>query len=238
MSQIFLSNMAIVYIHKRTDTGEVFYVGIGNQEKRAYSKSSRGKFWMDYTSKYEYEVEITHRDVIWEEACCIEKYLICFYGRRDLNLGTLVNVTDGGDGLINAGELTRKKMSLAKIGKTTWNKGVSHSQETKDKISKANKGRKLPSMSEEAKTKISEGNKGKTPWNKNKKVPHREETKAKISIANKGKLLGKQLSESHKQKIKESKIGLVAQKVTCPYCQKIGITRNMKRWHFDNCKNR
>lgn len=37
--------MAIVYIHKRIDNGEVFYVGIGKTEKRAKSKDKRSKFW-------------------------------------------------------------------------------------------------------------------------------------------------------------------------------------------------
>lgn len=206
--------MAIVYQHRRKDNGEVFYVGIGKNEKRAYSKSSRGKFWLDYTSKYQYEVVVSHRDIIWEEACSIEKYLICFYGRRDLGLGSLVNITDGGDGLINASEFTRKKMSLAKIGKTTWNKGVAHTQETKNKISKANKGKKLPSMTEEAKAKISVGNTGKVPWNKNKKIPLSEEAKRKISASHKGK------------------------KVICPHCGKQGGISAMKYWHFDNCKSK
>lgn len=37
----------------------------------------------------------------WEEACEKEKELISKIGRRDLGLGTLVNMTDGGDGTFN-----------------------------------------------------------------------------------------------------------------------------------------
>lgn len=92
--------MAIVYQHKRNDTGEVFYVGIGKTEARAYSDKRRGKFWNDFTKNHSYSVEITHRDIIWEEACSIERYLIAFYGRRDLNEGCLVNMTDGGEGTL------------------------------------------------------------------------------------------------------------------------------------------
>jgi hypothetical protein len=33
--------MAIVYQHRRNDTNEVFYIGIGKEQKRAFIKSSR-----------------------------------------------------------------------------------------------------------------------------------------------------------------------------------------------------
>jgi hypothetical protein len=141
--------MSIVYKHKNKVTKEVFYIGIGKTESRAYSKHNRGKFWSDYVSKYEYEVEITHRNIIWEEACAIEKYLISFYGRRDLKLGTLVNQTDGGDGnngIIQTKEANAKR-SFALKGKKKkigFNVGRKHSDETINKISNSHIGKKKP----------------------------------------------------------------------------------------------
>ena len=44
--------------------------------------------------------------------------------------------------------------------------GFKHSEETKQKISKANKGRKLPPFSKEHRAKIGEAHKGQTPANK------------------------------------------------------------------------
>lgn len=157
--------MAIVYQHKIKNTGEVFYIGIGKSEKRAYSKRSRSKFWKDYTSKYDYDVEITHKDIILEEACSIEKYLISFYGRRDLGLGPLVNMTDGGEGVKNLSKESRSKMAVNKgmfgelnyfygrkhdgdfsrfgkqnIGKTPWMKGKKHSGDL-SRFGKQNKDR-------------------------------------------------------------------------------------------------
>jgi len=143
--------MPVVYQHRREDTNEVFYVGIGNCEKRAYDKTRRYKPWKDFVKNHKYYVEVTHKDIIWEEACFIEKYLISFYGRRDLGLGPLVNMTDGGDGTKNLSNESRSKMSVNKgkfgelnyfygkkhqgdlsrfgkqnVGKTPWMKGKTH----------------------------------------------------------------------------------------------------------------
>ncbi len=79
--------------------------------------------------------------------------------------------------------------------------GGAHSQKTKDKISKANKGKgngmygktswnKGKKLSKEHRGKLSESHKGQIPWNKGmtlpKKGPHSEEAKQKISKANSG----------------------------------------------------
>ena len=108
--------MAIVYQHRRKDNNMVFYVGIGKCEKRAYSKD-RSLLWKKYTKKHSYYVEITHNNVCWEEACCIEKYLIHFYGRKDLGLGSLINLTDGGEGTENVIVTDDKKIKLSIIKK-------------------------------------------------------------------------------------------------------------------------
>lgn len=95
--------MAYVYSHTRTDTNEVFYIGIGsdNQGKyvRAYSKKKRSKFWKDVTKNITYNVNILKDNLTWEDACFEEKRLINLYGRRCLNNGTLCNITDGGEGV-------------------------------------------------------------------------------------------------------------------------------------------
>lgn len=88
-----------VYHHYRKDTGEIFYVGVGHS-KRAYSKQSRNNYWHNIVNKCGYTIKIVKQDLTWEEACKEEKRLIKLYGRKDLGLGTLVNMTDGGDGTI------------------------------------------------------------------------------------------------------------------------------------------
>ena len=86
--------MAIVYRHKRKDTNEVFYVGIGTTEKRAASYRVRNKMWHSVVEKaggFEYDILVC--DLSWKEACNEEKRLIAEYGRRDTNTGILVNMT-------------------------------------------------------------------------------------------------------------------------------------------------
>jgi predicted transcriptional regulator with HTH domain len=107
--------MAIVYIHRRKDIEDtflnVFYVGIGSKKTRAKSLEGRTSNWFNIVNKHGHNIEITHENICWEEACAIEKYLISFYGRKDLKKGKLVNLTDGGDGLCNPSINTRIKLS-------------------------------------------------------------------------------------------------------------------------------
>ena len=89
--------MAVVYRHIRLDKNEPFYIGIGDTESRAYNRINRSKRWKSIAGKG-YEVEVLFDNITWDEACEKEKELINLYGRRDLKTGTLVNMTDGGEG--------------------------------------------------------------------------------------------------------------------------------------------
>ena len=93
--------MAIVYKHIRLDNNEPFYIGIGKKRDRAFTKHKRSIFWEKIVSKTDYRVEILFDDLTWEEACEKEKEFIQLYGRKDLGLGSLVNLTDGGEGSNN-----------------------------------------------------------------------------------------------------------------------------------------
>ena len=226
--------MAIVYIHKRKDIDDpflsVFYVGIGKNEKRAYTHHGRNKFWERIKNKYGYSVEITHKDVLWEEACFIEKYLICFYGRYNTGKGNLCNLTDGGDGAFGVvvTKETKEKFSIrskgeknnmfGKKGELAPMFGKKHSEETKRKLSLANSGKNSPMF-------------GKKPWNKgltglfdgeknamfgkkgelspNWGRKYSKETKEKISKSNKGKKRTKEMiiKQSERMKLNPPMLG-------------------------------
>lgn len=101
-----------LYRHIRLDTNEPFYVGIGTKigkcgtEKcnysRAFSRYSRNFLWKNVTNKTDYEVEILLESDDYEFIKQKEIEFIALYGRRDLGEGTLVNMTDGGDGMLGA----------------------------------------------------------------------------------------------------------------------------------------
>ena len=182
--------MAIVYAHKIKDSESIFYIGIGLYEKRAYSKRDRNKHWKNIVNKYGYDVEILFSGLDYEEANLKEVELILKYGRIDLKTGCLVNLTNGGDGVLGYTytDEVKSKMSLIKKGLPSPMKGRTLSEETKLKISNSKKGKK---HSEYHKQKISEGNKGKklseshkeALINSNKNRIVSNETKLKMSLS-------------------------------------------------------
>lgn len=139
-----------LYRHVRPDTNEVFYVGIGtkgqkirntfqDEYKRAFKKHSRNTYWKNVFNKcdgnYEVEILLESNDYDWIEQKEIE--FVALYGRADLGLGTLVNLTDGGDGnrRMKMPEEAKRKISEA-------NKGRPHTKEQTEKIRQALLGQK------------------------------------------------------------------------------------------------
>ena len=177
----------LLYRHLKPN-GETFYVGVGNNI-RPYTKSDRNNFWWKVVKKYGYEIQILKRNLTKEEAYELEVILISWYGRRDLGLGYLVNLTDGGDGSNNVvvSEETREKLRIARLGHTL-------SEETKLKISNSHKGK---IVSEETRLKMSESAK--------KKI-FTEEHYNKLHTSQKGEnngMFGKTHSEETREKIRQ-----------------------------------
>ena len=80
-----------VYTHLNPKTKEVFYVGIG-KDNRAYNKwAGRNKFWDNYVNKHGFEVELIAEGLTRSQAGKIEVKLIAELGRRQIDEGgTLV----------------------------------------------------------------------------------------------------------------------------------------------------
>lgn len=73
---------------------------------------------------------------------------------------------------------------------------------------------------------------------------HTYEARKSISLANKGRLTGeknpnygKERPDYVKESISKKLSGRVLKKIKCPHCLKSGGEQNMKRYHFDNCRN-
>lgn len=182
-----------LYRHIRLDTNQPFYIGIGKQATyskpyaRSRSLSQRNAHWknvFNFCGK-NIDIEIVYESNSWDEITKKEQEFIKLYGRNDLGLGPLVNMTDGGEGRINwkITEETRNRMSLGRLKV----KMPKISEIHKQRIREAKLGRK---PSEETRKKISESSK-----NRKTKYITSEETKKKISIAGKGKKRSKEVRE-------------------------------------------
>lgn len=168
-----------IYIHKNPTSFEVFYVGQGSLQRgypdRAFSKRSRSYWWNNYVKKYGLPiVEIILYCIDKEEINKMESFYIKKYGRRDLSEGSLVNLTDGGDGTgpwsIEARKMQSDRMSgsnhpmYGKKHTLEWikNNSISHmgkkaTDETRKKMAVSKIGSK---RSEETKKRMSEAHSG------------------------------------------------------------------------------
>lgn len=150
-----------------------FYVGLG-RTSRAWSTGSRSIRWKNITSKHRWHIEIHRIGLSKSEASILEVKLIKAIGRKDLNLGPLINMSDGGDGIVGLSEESRQKMSKSATGRKLPPRSIEHLA----KIGQANRGRKLPL---ETRRKMSAARLGK------KRKPFTEEHKMNLrrSKANK-----------------------------------------------------
>ena len=145
--------MAIVYIHIKPHNRDIFYVGIGNDIKRAYRNEGRNDHWTKVYNKYGKIVDIIATDLSLDAAKEMEKHLIASIG-----LSALCNKTLGGEGFFggtHSGE-TRERLRIVNTGKKL-------SEKTKRKIGDKLKGHPnyLKFHTEEAKKKLSIAFKGK-----------------------------------------------------------------------------
>lgn len=135
-------NNFYVYIHKDPRTNEVFYVGKG-KAKRAWNFNKRNPFHINKINKIkslglEIMVELIETDKTEDQAFDLEKLWIAAYKHSGM---ILCNQTDGGDGLRTPSSETRKKMSMAKLGKAPGNKGKTVTEELRNKLSLSHKGK-------------------------------------------------------------------------------------------------
>lgn len=109
-SHIFIIMRCYIYLHRRLDTNEIFYVGRGTVSRkssgrcdthtyqRAYANHKHNNHWLRITKKSSWSVEIVEDYLSWDESIVLEIKYIKKYGRLNLGEGSLVNFTDGGEG--------------------------------------------------------------------------------------------------------------------------------------------
>lgn len=179
----------VVYFHRNPVTYQVFYIGIGTSEKRAYSfyEKSRSTVWHRYVRKYGKPiVDVVMTGLTKEQAVREEIYLINYFGRIN-NGGILYNLNDGGDTGSNLPEWVRlhpEKNPMFDpeiVKKFRGDNNSSKRPEVREKLRIANLGKKA---SIETKLKQSLLKKGK-PSNQPIGFKHSQQTIDRLKIINK-----------------------------------------------------
>lgn len=154
-----------VYAYLRTN-GTPYYIGKGKNKRSHAQHRKNGKgVW---TPKDKSRIVLLETNLSEIGAFALERRLIKWWGRKDLNTGILMNRTDGGEG--PAGQIAHNKgqripkeiCESVKVKKekirpgTGFNLGKKLSEETKAKMSMARKGKPL---SAETRSRMSEARK-------------------------------------------------------------------------------
>ena len=185
----------VLYIKQHSITG-LKYFGKTTQDPLKYKGS--GIYWTNHIKKHGRKHVIN----LWisepyTDSITITEFALAFSKEHNIVESKLWANIEPENGLNGGGS----------------NKGISHSEESKQKMRKTKSDKHCQN--------ISIGKKGKPG------KPTSAETKQKQSDSNKGK----PKSDKHRQNMRKPK-----RKIECPHCGKIGGINLMKRYHFDNCK--
>lgn len=189
--------MFYVYILQDPITNEPFYVGVGKQNRKALcpredshkkeairfrkggkipnsNKHKIYKILKILDNNLDIKINITKYFDNEQDAFIEETRLIKLYGRADLKLGPLTNLTNGGEGVVNMSVESREKISKALKGKPSHAKGkiLGPYSEGRKKNQKEKMLLKKQQLNDNEKEKQylnrSNAQKGKIPWNKGK----------------------------------------------------------------------
>jgi hypothetical protein len=207
------------------DEGEPIYIGKG-KGNRAYRHliSTKMHPFIQRLQKMrrngiEPIIKFLAKEVDDELACLAEKEAIDKFGRKDLEKGPLLNLTDGGEGPAGAKhskEVVEKRMAKLLPKMVT----LEYKQRMSEAVTKAQ-------SSPEFKAKFS---------------AIQKVAQNKPGVNERRKASQQRTFSSPEFKAKMSKIQKIAQAnyipIACPHCLKTGKPGPMSRWHFENCKHK
>lgn len=197
-----------LYRHTRIDKGDPFYIGVGTKKDRqftlhtaeydrAYKRHKENNIWCKIVDKTQYEVEILIESDDYYFIKQKEIEFIKLYGRIDLDTGILSNMTDGGDGIVNLSEETKRRMSKRMLdqwkdesfrksmsGENSHSYGIKLSEEVKGVLREGKLGIKNPMYGKVGDLNPMYGVRGKAHPHFGK--PRTEYTKKLIGEANSG----------------------------------------------------
>lgn len=133
-----------LYVHYRQDKSEAFYIGIGTKYRnkdyyRAMCYKKRSNFWKKICNKTRYNVMIICESDDKEEIINKEINYIKLLGKKKDKTGTLVNITDGGEGMNGHKVLWTEEMKN-KIREANKKRVISDATREKLRIALKNRG--------------------------------------------------------------------------------------------------
>jgi len=161
---------------------EPFYVGKGKGRRYKRTDNRRSNYFKNKINKIkEYGLEpiiIKIKESLNErESFILESKLINLIGRKDLNKGPLINLTDGGEG--TSGRIVSEETRKKKSGENHPMFGKHHSEETKRKQSESHIGKRHSNITKE---KISKKLKGQFSDKNNPMYGKHHSEKSKIKM--------------------------------------------------------
>jgi hypothetical protein len=223
-----MSNTFYVYKYLREadspngKAGTPYYIGKGTG-RRCYEKHHGVA-----VPKNRDRIVIVHENLPEWQAFSLEIWYIHKYGRIDKGTGSLRNLTDGGEGVAGRKWTDAERVHMSNI------KRIAYTGEGNPMYGK--KGNLNP-------------NYGRTAWNKGKLMPKTPEHIEAQASAQRGEnnimygktyaeVYGEEYASKRKAAISAALKGRKQELTTCPHCSKTGGNGMMKRYHFDNCKQK
>lgn len=242
-----VSNVYWIHQPEHTDIFSQGYVGVTNNFTSRMTDHKRGGENAHFTNvvkKYGWDNLVKQIIVMAEEDYCLD-----VENKLRPKKGIGWNIAIGG------GKPPARYGNKDKLGISSWNKGISWSDEIKQKMSEARKGIKLlpeiykqqalnrsgeknvwygKKLSDEHKKKMSLAKLGTVGNRKGKKNSPEHTAKIKATKALKPKIW----TEEERKQISLRNIGIVHPRASCLNCRFEGGVTGMARWHFDKCRNK
>lgn len=122
-----MSDVYYVYTYFDPRTGSPIYVGMGKKDRAFthWKKKANNRFFQNVLDKIRAEglsprIEFVALELTKDAANRLEFEMIALYGRRDLGLGPLTNLTDGGDGAKGLLATPERKEHQSRLSKHYW----------------------------------------------------------------------------------------------------------------------